>query len=71
MPGTATITKKWGPRRDAFALLLLCKQPFIRVEGKVRGVPVVAQRRANLASIHDMAGSIPGLTQQVKYPALQ
>ena len=34
------------------------------------GVPIVVQQVKNLASIHEDVGSIPGLTQWVKNPAL-
>ena len=36
----------------------------------VKGVPIVAQRVMNPASIHKDGGFIPFLAQWIKYPAL-
>ena len=48
----------------------LDKMKHAHFKTPIKGVPVVAQRVKNLTSIHEDVGSIPGLAQWVKDPAL-
>ena len=48
----------------------LCDFPYKQFKIVVLGGPVIAQWLMNLTSIHEDVGSIPGLTQWIKDPAL-
>ena len=62
----AVSTDVWMPTEAPVGLLLSIKKE----KNKKLGVPVMAQRLINPASVHEDMGSIPGLAQWVKDPTL-
>ena len=52
--------------KDKFYIILLCVESKMWHES---GIPIMTPQLMNSASIHEDAGSLPGLNQWVKYPA--
>ena len=52
------------------SIMVVVTQPCEYYKNYYVGVPIVAQRDRNLTSIHEEMGSILGLAQWVKDPAL-
>ena len=62
--------EKFNLLQDEWLLPIATNHKGLPIKKKKIGVPIVAQRFKNPTSIHEDAGTIPGLSQQVNNPAL-